>query len=56
MQDRLKHLETLLSQVQSGKVSALVAVAEAGLIDVSEDSLSESASLARLEHEIEYSK
>lgn len=56
MQDRLKHLETLLSQVQSGKISALVAASEAGLIDPSEESLSESASLARLEWEIENSK
>ena len=53
MNDRLKFLETLLSEVQAGKVSALVAASQAGLVQPCEDSLGEKAALFRLQWEIE---
>lgn len=52
MNERLKYLSTLLSEVENKKLSALAAASMAGLIQPSEDSLSESAALFRLQWEV----
>jgi hypothetical protein len=53
MNDRLKYLASLLSDVENGKLSAIVAADMAGLIQPYEDSLGEKAALFRLQWEVE---
>ena len=53
MNDRLKYLSSLLSDVESGKLSALVAASMAGLVQPCEDSLGEKVALFRLQWEVE---
>jgi hypothetical protein len=54
MNDRLKFLETLLNEVESGKLAAVVAAAQAGLVEPHEDALGEEAALFRLQWEVEF--
>lgn len=53
MNERLEYLESLLSLVHKKELSAVVAAANAGLIEPQEDSLGESAALFRLQWEAE---
>lgn len=52
MNDRHKYLSSLLSDVESGKISAVVAASMAGLIEPHEDGLPKEAALFRLQWEV----